>query len=77
MARTDSTGEREPTLPAVLEQRGNVVPFAVQYERRGQEKGLARGLREGREEIRGMHVRLARARFGEGCRNAWRRCCTQ
>ena len=48
--------------------RGNVVPFAVQYERRGREKGLAQGFREGREEgreeIRGMHVRWARARFG-------------
>ena len=48
--------------------RGSVVPFAVQYERRGQrkglEKGLERGREEGREEIRGMHVRMARARFG-------------
>ena len=60
--------------------RGNVVPFAVQYERRGQQKGLAQGLEkgqqkglekglekgreEGREEIRGLHVRMARARFG-------------
>ena len=40
--------------------RGNVVPFAVQYERRGQQKGLEKG----REEIRGMHVRMARARVG-------------
>ena len=48
--------------------RGNVVPFAVQYERRGQRKGLEKGreegLEEGREEIRGLHVRMARARFG-------------
>ena len=48
--------------------RGNVVPFAVQYERRGQRKGLEKGREEGREEIReeirGMHVRMARARFG-------------
>ena len=48
--------------------RGNVVPFAVQYERRGQQKGLEEGreegLEEGREEIRGLDVRMARARFG-------------
>ena len=56
--------------------RGSVVPFAVQYERRGQQKGLEKGreegreeglekgLEKGREEIRGMHVRMARARFG-------------
>ena len=40
------------------------MPFAVQYERRGQQKGLERGREEGREEIRGLHVRMARARFG-------------
>ena len=53
--------------------RGSVVPFEVQYERRGQRKGLAQGLEQGREEgleqgceeIRNMHVRMARARFGE------------
>ena len=52
--------------------RGSVVPFAVQYERRGEQKGLAQGLEMGREEgreegceeFRGMHVRMARARFG-------------
>ena len=39
--------------------RGNVVPFAVQYELRGRQQGLE----QGREEIRGMHVRMARTRF--------------
>ena len=46
---------------------GNVVPFAAQYERRGQQKGLEQDLeqsrQEGREEIRGMRVRMARTRF--------------
>ena len=44
--------------------RGSVVPFAVQYERRSRQAGLAQGLEEGRKEIRSMHIRMARARFG-------------
>ena len=40
--------------------RGSVVPFAVQHERRGRQAGLE----EGRKEIRSMHIRMARARFG-------------
>lgn len=52
--------------------RGSVVPFAVQDERRGRQAGLAQGLErgleeglgEGRKQIRSMHIRMARARFG-------------
>ena len=44
--------------------RGSVVPFAVQYEPRGRLAGLAQGLEEGRKEIRSIHIRMARARFG-------------
>lgn len=44
------------------------MPFAVQYERRGRQGGLAQGLEngleEGRKQIRSMHTRMARARFG-------------
>ena len=38
-----------------------MVPFSERYERRG----LERGLRQGLEAIRDMHVRTARARFGD------------
>ena len=41
--------------------RGNVVPFSERYERRGVERGLRQGL----EAIRNMHVRTARERFGD------------
>ncbi len=52
--------------------RGSVVPFAVQCERRGRQAGLAQGLEQGweqgleqgRKEIRSLHIRMARARFG-------------
>ena len=37
--------------------RGNVVPFSERYERRGLERGIGA--------IRDMHVRTARARFGD------------
>ena len=50
--------------------RGSVVPFAVQYERRGRQAGLARGLEQGleqgRKEIRSLHIRMARALRGTG-----------
>ena len=60
--------------------RGNVVPFSERYERRGLERGLRqglergieqgieqgieRGLEQGVEVLRDVHVRTARARFG-------------
>ena len=40
------------------------MPFAVQYERRSRQAGLAQGLEKGRKEIRSMHFRMARGRFG-------------
>ena len=43
--------------------RGNVVPQAVQYERLDSQKGLEQGLEKAHEEIRGMHILIARARF--------------
>ncbi len=45
--------------------RGNVEPFAAQYERRGLEKGLAQGVEQGREEIKSMQARIARTLFGD------------
>ena len=41
--------------------RGNVVPFSERYERRGLERGLKQGL----EAMRDVHVRTARVRFGD------------